>query len=300
MPNSAPRLRVAAISFLNPAPLMWDFEHPPRAADLAERYDLQYTAPSLCAAKLLAGDADLGLIPIAALTPELAIVPGCTVASLDNVRSILLLVKQPYTLKTLRTLATDTASRSSVAYTEVLLRRFHGNRPDLVSASADPIAMLAGADAALIIGDPALLAREHQAEIEAATGPLLWIDLAHEWHSRTGLPWVAAVWAVRPEALTPATARQLILDLNGSRDRGLSHLEDLVGEWTRRIAIPPATIRHYLSTNIHYTLDDRCIGAIRVFRRDAADLGILPPLASLRFLEPALCPPVAGPSLTPG
>ena len=67
-------LRVAAINFLNPAPLMWDFEHPPCASELAERYSLHYTQPSLCAAELLAGRADLGLIPIAALTPELAIV----------------------------------------------------------------------------------------------------------------------------------------------------------------------------------------------------------------------------------
>jgi chorismate dehydratase len=36
-------LRVAAIDFLNPAPLMWDFEHPPRAAELAQRYTLHST-----------------------------------------------------------------------------------------------------------------------------------------------------------------------------------------------------------------------------------------------------------------
>src|SRR3979409_1460405 len=64
------RLRVAAINFLNPAPLMWDFEHSPLAAALAERYQLHYTLPSLCARELLAGRADLGLIPIAALTPR--------------------------------------------------------------------------------------------------------------------------------------------------------------------------------------------------------------------------------------
>ena len=286
MPNSAPRLRVAAISFLNPAPLMWDFEHPPRASDLATRYDLQYTAPSLCAAKLLAGDADLGLIPIAALTPELAIVPGCTVASLDNVRSILLLVKRPYTLRTLRTLATDTASRSSVAYTEVLLRRFHGNRPDLVSASADPIAMLAGADAALIIGDPALLARERRSEIEAAVGPCLWIDLAEEWTTRTGLPWVAAVWAVRPQALTASTlsATQLVADLQASRDAGLAHIGALVEQWTPRIDLPAETIRTYLTTNIHYHLDGACQDAIAMFRRLASEVNVLPPLGDLCFL----------------
>ena len=95
-------VRVAAIGFLNPAPLMWDFEHPPLNGTLAQRYQLHYTLPSLCADELLAGRADLGLIPIASLTPSLAIVPGCAIASLSRVRSIQLIVKHPHTLESLR------------------------------------------------------------------------------------------------------------------------------------------------------------------------------------------------------
>lgn len=278
------QLRVAAIDFLNPAPLMGDFEHPPRAAELRTRYTLHYTQPSLCAAQLLSGEADIGLIPIAALTPDLAIVPGCTIASLDYVRSILLLIKHPHSLSSLSTLAIDTASRSSVTYVEILMRRFAGNAAIFYQHRADPIAMLRENDAALLIGDPALLAREHRAEIEAAVGPCLWLDVAHEWHTRTGLPWVAAVWAAHPEALTPETAAQLTLDLNRSRDHGLAHIEDLVREWTPRIAIPPSTIRHYLTQNIHYHLDKDCIRAISLFRQYAAELYILPPLDPLPFL----------------
>ena len=88
-------LRVAAISFLNPAPLLFNFEHEPTASALRSRYELHYTTPAHCARELHSGAADLGLIPIAELTPELAIVPGCTIASLREVRSILLLVKNP-------------------------------------------------------------------------------------------------------------------------------------------------------------------------------------------------------------
>src|ERR1700731_1011600 len=97
-PSPLNRLRVAAINFLNPAPLMWDFEHPPLAAELPQRYTLHYTQPSLCADELLATRADLGLIPIASLTPDLAIVPGCTIASLNEARSIQLIVKSSDTL----------------------------------------------------------------------------------------------------------------------------------------------------------------------------------------------------------
>jgi chorismate dehydratase len=303
------RLRVAAIDFLNPAPLMWDFEHPPLDAALAERYQLHYTQPSLCADDLLAGRADLGLIPIAALTPELAIVPGCAIASLDRVRSIQLIVKprQPsvvgappleemwekraadlasvdQALAAVRTVAADTASRSSLAYAQILFRKFIGSNPEFLPAPADPIAMLAHADAALLIGDPALIAQESRTQIENAAGPCLWLDMAHQWRTRTGLPWVAAVWAVRPESLTRIAPAQLIEDLQQSRDHGLAHIESLVAEWTPRIAVPPATIRQYLSGNIHYMLEHNCIAAIELFRRYAAEAGILPPLTTLRFL----------------
>jgi len=300
-------VRVAAIDFLNPAPLMWDFEHPPRNAALAQRYSVHYTQPSLCADELLAGRADLGLIPIASLTPSLAIVPGCTIASLDRVRSIQLIVKlnrnrvphvlrsssaqtmgSPFTnteaLTAVRTIAADTASRSSLAYAQILFRKFIGTDPAFLPAPAHPIAMLAQADAALLIGDPALLALEAREQIEAAAGPCLWIDLAHEWRSRTGLPWVAAVWAVRPEALDGVTPTQLIEDLQHSRDSGLAHIDSLVEEWTPRIAIPPATIRNYLTRNIYYTLDPDCTATIRLFRKYAAEAEILPPLPDLRFL----------------
>ncbi|MEO6803699.1 MAG: MqnA/MqnD/SBP family protein, partial [Granulicella sp.] len=175
MPSSATtRLRVAAIDFLNPAPLMWDFDHPPHNTPLRERYQLHYTQPSLCADELLAGRADLGLIPIASLTSELAIVPGCTIASLDRVRSIQLIIKRSCTLNTVKTIAADTASRSSLAYTQVLFRKFIGTEPTFLPAPADPIAMLEQADAALLIGDPALLALEHREAIERAAGPCLW------------------------------------------------------------------------------------------------------------------------------
>jgi chorismate dehydratase len=305
--HTSSRLRVAAINFLNPAPLMWDFEHPPRNAALSAHYDIHYTQPSLCADDLLSGRADLGLIPIASLTPSLAIVPGCTIASLDRVRSIQLIVKQnrgarvsrslpaadigstsptDEALAQVRTIAADTASRSSLAYAQILFHKFIGTRPEFLPTAANPAAMLQQADAALLIGDPALLALEARNHIEQSAGPCLWLDLAHEWRTRTRLPWVAAVWAVRPEALTPQSisATQLTADLQRSRDTGLANINSLVEEWTPRIAIPPATIRHYLAQNIHYTLSPECIATIELFRTYAAEADILPPLAALRFL----------------
>ncbi len=263
---------------------MWDFHHPPHQQLLAERYQLHLTQPSECARQLLAGVADLGLIPIAALTPALLVVPGCTIASLARVRSIQLISKLP--LAQIRTIAADTASRSSVAYAELLLKHFYANAPTFEPAPADPIAMLRDHDAALLIGDPALLALEHRAAVEAEHGPLTWHDIAHLWHTHTQLPWVAAVWALRADlTLSQREREQLFLDLNASRKRGQQNIPTLVEEWTPRIAIPPATIHTYLTQNIHYLLDAPCKQAIATFRTLAAEHQILPPLPAIPYLE---------------
>jgi chorismate dehydratase len=287
-------LRVSTIAFLNPAPLLYNFEHEPTATSLRKHYDVHYTSPSICAAELNSGTADLGLVPIASLTSDLAIVPDCAIASRDEVRSILLLVKNPGRLATgealarVRSIAADTASRSSVVYARILFEHFHHTHPTFFDLPADPATMLASADAALIIGDPALLAREHRAQIDAGLDvPLLWLDLAHLWRELTCLPWVAAVWAIRPEALSPAgiSAQRLIADLTASRDAGLAHTDQLVAEWTPRLGLAAATIRTYLTHNIHYTLDPDCLRAIELFRTLAASIGVLPPLANLNLLS---------------
>jgi chorismate dehydratase len=291
-------LRVAAISFLNPAPLLYSFEHEPTATELRTRYTLTYTSPAHCAEQLHAGVADLGLIPIAELDLRLAIVPGCTIASLHEVRSILLLVKNPLALpvdealKAVRTIAADAASRSSLAYARIIFEHFHRTSPSFKEHPADPLIMLATADAALLIGDPALLAREHQASINAAHhNQLLWLDLAKLWRTHTGLPWVAAVWAVCPEALTDnggpsnVTAQQLIADTNNSRLAGLANIDTLVREWTPRLGLPPTTIRTYLTQNIHYELTNDCLRAITLFRQLAAGIKALPPLPTLNILS---------------
>jgi chorismate dehydratase len=280
---------MAAIHFLNPAPLMWDFEHEPERSERRERYQIGYTTPSRCAAELAAGEADIGLVPVAAYatTPSLVVVPGCTVAALDRVRSIILVVRPPQGVSAVRTIAADTSSLTSYAYTRILFNIFWKVPAVFIPHEPDLEAMLAVADAALLIGDPALLALEDMEARALRTGEqLLYLDLAHEWHSFTGLPWVSAFWALRPGALeeTGVSASKLIEDLQTSRDHGLEHIEDLADEWSTRIAVPAKTIRFYLSKNIHYILDEACLRGLHQFYRYAAECGALPAAPALRLM----------------
>ena len=268
--------RIAAIRFLNPAPLMWDFEHPPLNTALTGRYHLDWMLPSECAERLVAGTAEIGLVPIAALAtdPELRILPGCTIASKGNVRSLLLVHRAHQALKDLRSVAADTASRTTVTYARILFHKWGNAHVPFVPMAADLDVMLEHADAAIIIGDPALLALEERANREERTGEkLVYHDLAAEWRALTGLPFVSAVWGA---TVSNAELDRVAEDFIRSRDHGLAHIDTLVDEWSIRIPVPAETIRTYLSSNIHYTLDDECIEGMRGFFRMAAEAGVLP------------------------
>jgi chorismate dehydratase len=280
---------MAAIDFLNPAPLMWDFEHDPARNRLLEYYSIRYTTPANCAIQLDSGEADLGLVPVAAYatTPSLVIVPGCTIASLDCVRSIILVVRPAQGISAVRRVAVDTSSRTSYAYTRILFQNCWQVSAEFVPHVPDLEAMLAIADAAMLIGDPALLALEDREARENRTGErLLYLDLAHEWKAFTGLPWVSAFWALRVDALkqTEVDPRTLVEDLQSSRDRGLDHIDDLVAEWSARIPVPAPTIYAYLTTNIHYILDDACLRGLEAFYGMAAACGVLPPAPGLHLI----------------
>ena len=269
-------LRIAAIRFLNPAPLMWDFEHSPLSNHLAERYSIDWMLPSECADRLASGAADIGLVPIATLatTPGLRILPGCTIASKGRVRSLLLVRRADRPIASLRSVAADTASRTTIAYARVLFHKWGNADVPFLPMAADLDAMLERADAAIVIGDPALLALEERANRVERTGEMLvYHDLAEEWKMLTGLPFVSAVWAA---AGGKASNHEIAEDFVRSRDHGLQNIDILVSEWSRKLPLSEETIRSYLTQNIHYTLDEECVEGMRGFFREAAQAGVLP------------------------
>jgi chorismate dehydratase len=275
---SEERLRIAAIGFLNPAPLMWDFEHPPLDAGLAHRYRIDRMTPAECAERLAAGTADIGLVPIAALAvnPALRILPGCTIASKGRVRSLLLVRRAAQPLQALRSVAADTASRTTVAYARILFRKWSNPDVPFLPMPGDLDRMLDCADAAIIIGDPALLALEERSNRFERTGEdLVYHDLAEEWQSVTGLPFVSAVWAAGASC-AESLDEQVVNDLNQSRIHGHENLDRLIVEWSNRLPISEHILSEYLSFNIHYLLDEECIAGMRGFFRMAAEAGILP------------------------
>jgi chorismate dehydratase len=267
------RLLISAISYLNTAPLMWDFEQGTAGA----AFEIAYTLPSQCAAELARGAADIGIIPAAAYAtiPDLSILPGVAIASRKAVRSILLVSRKP--LDAINTVALDNSSLTSVALTRVLFDKFWGGGREFTSLSPNLDEMLATHDAALLIGDPALKVDRSQYHT--------W-DLAEEWTRLTGKPFVFAFWAVTRSAVNRSNL-DLAAIFRQSRDHGLlpASLAKIIATWAPKLGLSEEAVHAYLTTNIHYYLDEPCLDGLRLFYRYANECGILPTVSGLRFAD---------------
>lgn len=269
-------LRISAISFLNTAPLMWDFEHIP-TTELTSNFEITYTVPSACARALREGTADIGIIPAFtyATIPDLVIVPEVAIAARGPVRSILLISKLP--LEQVKTVAADTSSRTSVALANLMLQKWFGGKREFVPMDPELTSMLERCDAALIIGDPALLVGRTEHKV---------YDLAEFWNQRTGKPFVFAVWAVREQALRECRPGLDVPRIfQRSRDHGIrpENVDAIAQDWSPRLGLPINDIESYLKNNIYYHLDGPCLEGLNLFFQYAVDCGLIPNVPKLKF-----------------
>jgi len=267
--------RVCAVSYLNTVPLVWGMLRGPQKG----LFDLRFTLPAECAEALRSGDADIGLVPTVALAGQrdLQVIPGCSIACRGAVRSILLISLKP--LDNISSFAADTSSRTSVVLAQVLLGRKFGVRPRVRPYPPKIDEMLDLADAALIIGDPAL--RLDPEKTSWRGRPLFVYDLGAQWVEMTGLPMVYAVWAVKKLVADPS----LPAAFNGSAEYGRQHLEEIIGEESRRREMPEPLVRRYLTEHISFGLEDRERRSLALFLRLAAELGLVEPGTAINYLE---------------
>jgi chorismate dehydratase len=260
-------LRLGAVSYLNTKPLVYGLDAHP------EQFDVRFDVPAKCAELLHENKVDLGLIPaIEYLRGDYAIVPGISIASFGDVATVAVFTRKP--MDRVQTLALDLSSRTSVALTRVLCAKRWGIAPKFTPAEPDLDRMLQGADAALVIGDPAF-------EIDPARHGVTKIDLGGEWKALTGLPFVYAMWVGRPGVASPEQCRQL----QQARDRGVAHLEQIA----RQVGGGDARLEHrvlgYLRDNLRYGLGDAEQAGLRRFHELAAEISVAPGSKPLTFFD---------------
>ena len=234
------RVRVSAVSFLNARPITWGLER-----GLGEDvFQLEFDLPSRCAARLAAGDVDLALIPTAAYREieaqtSLRAVPGIGITSFGNVRTVLLVGDVPWEQMT--AISLDGASRSSAALVRHLTRH-RGLTPRFAEVVHDDIEGAAhDTTGALVIGDAGFAVADRYPHV---------YDLGAEWKRVTGLPFVFALWAGRPDAVDDAG----IALLRESLRMGLAARAEIARAWAEAHGGPPSLYEHYLTENIHYRL----------------------------------------------
>ena len=258
-------VRLGAVSYLNTKPLVHGLD---ARTDL---FALRFDVPAQCAALLHEGRIDLGLIPaIEYLRGDYRIVPGVAIGSDGPVASVAVFSQVP--VGQIETLALDISSRTSVALTRILCKLHWKISPKLVPAEPDLRAMLTRADAALIIGDPALHIDEEAQGVQK-------LDLGAEWRSLTGLPFVYAMWSGRPGACAP----EHVAELNAARDRGVGDIPAIAAAYAREHGPHERLAATYLSDNLRYGLGEAEIAGLRRFHELAAAQGLVPGLRELKF-----------------
>ncbi len=264
--NTMPALRLSVVQYLNTVPLIWGMLHGPQK----DKFELKLTVPSGCADAIAAHTADVGIVPSIEYQriDNLEIVPGMSIASKFEVKSVLLLSKVP--LAEVNSVALDESSRTSAALVRILLKKFYSRDVDFKPAAPDPVEMLKRADAALLIGDPALTYNGPRAEA---------YDLAREWRKFTGLPFVFAVWMGHRSANLSRSRH----DFLASRDFGLGRVDDIAAEYAPKLGLSPSFVRVYLTRNIDYSLDEDNLQGLKLFYKLAHEVGITPANKEIRF-----------------
>jgi chorismate dehydratase len=289
-------LRISIVQYLNTAPLVRGFTHGP----LRGKYDLSFTVPSQCAEQLRAGAVDVAIIPAIEYQriPGLVVLPNLSIASKKSVRSLLLISRKP--IQDVQRIALDKSSRSTQALTRILCRKRWGIEPEFFEAQPDLQSMLQNADAALLIGDPALrLAFRMQSKgVSETTGEALFAgatagladgstlyvyDIVEKWRSLTSLPAVLAVWAAPKGTVTP----EIVRDFAASLAYGKQHLDEISAEAAVELKLPADKLRRYLTENIDYSLDEENLRGLRRYYEMASELRLIESVKPIEIAEPA-------------
>lgn len=261
-------VRVGIVDYLNSKPLAWDF----LCGRLDDRYEAVYRPPARVAEMLAAGEVDVGLIPTIEYQriSGLEVVRGVCVAAREAVRSVLLVSKVPF--GEIRRLALDHNSRTSVALVTILLRERYGADPEAYPAAPRLDEMLADADAALVIGDPAL-------RIDAEADDGLVLDLASEWRRHTGLPFVFAFWAARRGLVAPELATHFAASL----EHGRAHLAEIADRTASQLDLDRRDLLTYLEDNLSFELGREEVAGVEEFFRRAREHDLIAPARPLQF-----------------
>ena len=229
--------RVVAVSYLNTKPLLYGLVR----SGLQEELRMDLAIPSECARRLMAGEADIALMPVAVIPelPEAHVISDYCIGCDGKVATVAIYGDVP--LEEMTAIYLDHHSRTSVMLTRLLLQEYWRKDVQLLQAEEGYIERIGGTVGGLVIGDRAIGLEERFAYD---------YDLGEAWKAHTGLPFVFAAWVAR-KPLEPA----FIERFNAALTDGLSHLPEL--QLLLSSPHPSFSLEEYFTQCIRYRLDDR-------------------------------------------
>lgn len=240
------KIKIVAVSYLNTRPFLYGLKN----AAIKDKIELQTFIPSVCADKLLSGEADLGLIPVAVI-PQLKqheIISDYCIGATGAVDSVLILSEVP--IENITTLYLDYHSRTSVELAKILLNNYWKKEVQFIAASSGFETKIKGTTAAVVIGDRALQLRSSFNYV---------YDLALAWQQFTQLPFVFAAWVANKKL--PDDFQK---EFNAACKYGITHIDELIPELKLEKDFY-ADSKNYLTHSISYLLDDEKRKGLQLF-----------------------------------
>lgn len=253
------KVRVSAVKYINSYPFMIGL----RDSEVASMIDLEVCHPSECADRLIAGETDIGLVPVAMIASmeEYHLVGDFCLSTNGEVRTVLLVSNTPFNLIT--TVYLDFRSRSSVTLCKILAARSWNREFEWRSTTRDfSVTSMKHGEAAVMIGDRCF---------EYSRFFSFRLDLGLEWKKFTGLPFVFACWVSTRKL--PDTFTELF---NRALSVGVQRRNEAVELLKEGVAVTPEEVVDYLNNNIDFILDDRKREALLKFIDYIKDLNINP------------------------
>ena len=237
-------LRISAVSYLNTLLFVYGLKH----SGFIRQSQLSLDVPSVCADKLISGEADAGLVPVAAipLIKNARIISDYCIGADGAVQTVLLISRRP--LEQIKQIHLDLDSRTSVALAKVLAREYWNIQPEWHSLNT--VLEPGSIEASVIIGDKTF---------NLPAGYDYVYDLGAEWKAFTGLPFVFACWVVNREI-----SAEQEKELNDAFAYGMAHKEEAI-DAQADLPISKARLLDYLNNSISFKLDDAKKEALKLF-----------------------------------
>lgn len=239
------KIRVSAVSYTNTYPFLNGI----RKSKVMEQIDLSVDYPSACAQKVIDDQADIGIIPTAALLslPEYYINTDFCIGTEGAVDSVFIFANKP--IDEVKTLRLDKQSRTSNGLARVLIKNYWKKDVALVTdESIEP-------DAYVLIGDRTFGKKN--------AVPYVY-DLGEEWFNFTGLPFAFALW-VSNKKLPDSFVEQF----NEALAYGVQHATDVI------VGLPEFEgfdYTKYLTQHLNFHLTDKKREAVKLYLRYLKEL----------------------------